>query len=298
MAADVTPVMGATASAVAPLLTGPVLEGTVLGAFSRAVIVGLHTESGPRVVSLLARGAAAVPNGVRLVGTGAALHGVQVGAQALVGAGRVRIGQLDIEVARTWNSRVPRIDPDPGAAASLAAAASRAERGVPDVPIHRLAAALTGSGGFDRSDADGDLDAAVDGLVGLGRGLTPGGDDVLAGLLTGLHATGRAGLATQIGQRVLHGITERTTLLSADLLRLAAAGHACLEALAVLRAIHQPPSVSAAPRHHGAGAPMMEPINGLLSIGHTSGADLATGLVLGLGCDREAARTAAGQGAR
>ena len=70
MAASVTPVLGAAASAVLPLLMGPVREGTVLGVFSRAVIVGLHTESGPRVVSLLARGAAAVPNGVRLAGAG------------------------------------------------------------------------------------------------------------------------------------------------------------------------------------------------------------------------------------
>ena len=70
----------------------------------------------------------------------------------------------------------------------------------------------------------------------------------------------------------------------------------------MLRAIHRPGSASAAPEPGGAGAPVTAAIDRLLSIGHTSGADLATGLAigltLGLGSDREAALAAAGQGAR
>ncbi len=193
---------------------------------------------------------------------------------------------------------MPRIDPDAQGIAAVAAAAGERERGVPPEAISRLQIALSRCAASDRSDHD--LGGAVDGLIGLGRGLTPGGDDVLAGLLVGLRAGGRTDTAARIAGRALVRVTERTTLLSADLLRLAAAGEACLEVLAVLRAIHRPPSVQAAPGAGVAGPPVTSAINRILSIGHTSGADLATGLALGLmmalGCDREAALTAAGQG--
>ena len=62
----------------------------------------------------------------------------------------------------------------------------------------------------------------------------------------------------------------QTTTLSADLLRLARDGHACLESLGLLAALHRPD------------IPVTGPIHRFLSIGHTSGADLATGLALGL----------------
>ena len=192
---------------------------------------------------------------------------------------------------------MPRINPDAEGVAAVAAAAGDRERGVPPEAISRLQIALSRCAASDR---DHELDGAVDGLIGLGRGLTPGGDDVLAGLLVGLRAAGRTDAAAGIAGRTLRRVTERTTLLSADLLRLAAAGEACLEVLALLRAIHRPPSAQAAPGVGVAGPPVTSAINRILSIGHTSGADLATGLALGLmaalGCDREAAMTAAGQG--
>jgi len=260
------------------------------------------------VVSLLARGAAAVPNGVRLSGAETDLHRVQVGAPVLVGAGWVRAGSFEVRVVRSWNSRVPVIDPEMGGLAALVGASGAAERGVPQQAINRLEGALQPSVGADRHNLEG----AVQGLVGLGRGLTPGGDDLLAGVLTGLHAVGRADAAATIGGLTLPRITERTTLLSADLLRLAAAEHACLEALALLRAMHRPGSAHAAMVSGdarppvmgpgGAGPPVTAAIDRLLSIGHTSGADLATGLAigltLGLGSDRGSAVATAGQGVR
>jgi hypothetical protein len=293
MAASVTPVLGAAGSAVLPLLVGAVREGTVLGVFSRAVVVGLHTESGPRVVSLLGRGAAAVPNGVRLAG--ADFPVVRAGAAVAIGAGWVRVGDLEVRVVRSWSTRVPAVRPDGPGIAMLATAAASAERGVPSGAISRLHDALTRP-----ADGDHDLAGAVDGLVGHGRGLTPGGDDVLAGALTGLHAAGLTEVARTIGGLVLPRITERTTLVSADLLRLAAASHACLEALAVLRAIHRSGSASTAAEPGGAGAPVTAAINRLLAVGHTSGADLASGLAMGLTVRLapEAALAAAGQGAR
>ncbi len=145
---------------------------------------------------------------------------------------------------------------------ALAARVDAAERGLAARPVAALRSAMD-VGAADR------LQDAVAGLVGLGLGLTPAGDDVLCGLLVGLHATGRAPTAAAISAAIDLRATSR---LSADLLRLAGDGHACLEVLALLAAMHR------------AGAPgnTDRATDRLLAIGHTSGADLATGLLLGL----------------
>jgi hypothetical protein len=109
----------------------------------------------------------------------------------------------------------------------------------------------------------------------LGRGLTPGGDDVLAGTCVGLWAAGRSDLVDRLAAGLVE-IDDRTAALSADLLRLARQGQACGEVLQVLNALHS-----------RSGQPARRPgltaaIDRLLAVGHTSGADLATGLSLGL----------------
>jgi hypothetical protein len=125
----------------------------------------------------------------------------------------------------------------------------------------------------------GDLPHAVDAaerIVGLGPGLTPSGDDALAGLLLALRLLGGAvpgggravWLADWLGAAVTAHACDRTTSLAATLLHCAARGQASVEAAAVLRGIAgQDPLVPAARR--------------LLATGHTSGADLAWGLLLG-----------------
>jgi hypothetical protein len=260
------------------------------------VLFGIDTDAGPRVVSLLAREAAGVPNGVRLTGPlPADVVAVRANTKVLVGDGGIRVGHLSIRLVRSWNSQVYRISPDPAGLAALDRAAGAAERGVPLAAIRSLSDALAATGA-----STAELAAAAQALVGLGCGLTPGGDDVLSGLLVGLHAGGRTDLARRIGDRVLRGITERTTMLSADMLRLAAAGQAGAEVLAVLRAIHRPEPEKAPT---AAGGRLTASVEALLSVGHTSGADLATGLAMGLrfamsAIDREDAMTAAQLGSR
>ena len=68
------------------------------------------------------------------------------------------------------------------------------------------------------------LRAAVAGLLGLGPGLTPSGDDVLAGALLGLHANGNVDLAAQLGVQVADASSQGTSPLSAALLRCAIGG--------------------------------------------------------------------------
>jgi hypothetical protein len=74
---------------------------------------------------------------------------------------------------------------------------------------------------------DGDMDAAVAGLLGRGGGLTPEGDDLLAGAFAVRAA---AGLPVALPP----DLRERTTALSATLLELAATGAAARPLHAVL----------------------------------------------------------------
>ncbi|MFC7649684.1 DUF2877 domain-containing protein [Streptosporangium lutulentum] len=117
---------------------------------------------------------------------------------------------------------------------------------------------------------------AAEQLVGLGPGLTPSGDDVLAGLLVALRHLGTAAgagravwLADWLAAAVTFDARGRTTPISATLLHCAARGEASGEVLAVLRGL--------------AGRQSLEPaLHRLLQLGHTSGADLACGLRIGL----------------
>ena len=102
--------------------------------------------------------------------------------------------------------------------------------------------------------------AAVAGLLGLGPGLTPAGDDVVAGFLLGARALGLAATAARARAAVAAMVDDRTTALSAELLWHAARGE-CVDELAAVVADPSAPALSA-----------------LLRVGHTSGAALATGL--------------------
>lgn len=250
--------VAAASSAVRRLITGPPLGGAVLGSFSQALIIGTHTGGGPRVLSLLSPNAARVPNGVLLPEI-FEFGQHPAGEPVSIGGGRIRAGEVDAEVVRWWECRIPRIRQSAAAVRALRAAADGSVRGAPAGPVDDLRRTLN-------SGDDAEVKAAVDGLVGLGQGLTPGGDDVLAGVLTGLHATGRTDLADVIATRA-EVMRDRTTLLSADLLQLAGRGFGCLEIVGFMRATE---------------AQTERAIKRLLSIGHTSGADLATGLVIGL----------------
>jgi hypothetical protein len=267
----------APAAAAAPLtrlVNGPRVPGRVLGSLRRAVIITAPTAAGPRMVSLVARSGSGVPNGVRLTGA-TGFEPQPVGAPALVGGGEIHVGDLHLRVVRWWPTRVQPITSERRAVAVLEQAARAGPLGVPAAPLAELAAALLAEPG---EPGPATVRAAA-ALIGLGAGLTPGGDDVLSGLLIGLHATGRSGPARPFGARLLDSARKRTTALSADLLRLAARGDACLEVLAVLQALHQPPE-SRGP--DGTGDRLRTELHRLLSVGHTSGADLTTGLALGL----------------
>lgn len=80
--------------------------------------------------------------------------------------------------------------------------------------------------------AAGDLDAAAGRLTGLGPGLTPEGDDVLAGAAAWFHAAGDPRAAAALVARAQH-----TTPLSAALLNCAARGELVDVGMALVRGI-------------------------------------------------------------
>ena len=256
-----TRLVAAAATGLSPLLDGADRSGVVIGAPSQAVIIKISGIRGPRVVCLLSAAASGVPNGVRLGGI-RSMDGHRPDDEAVVGGGRIRIVGWELAIVRRWSSAVRPIDPPTGTTELAEAAAAR--RGVPASQLAALTEALEHCVDSTTEDV---ARSAIDALVGLGPGLTPAGDDVVAGMLTGLHATGHAGLAGRLGR--VERLGERTTALSADLIRLAAAGHAGVEVLQLLAAMHTR-------------APLRRPIERLLSVGHTSGADLATGLAIGM----------------
>jgi hypothetical protein len=114
----------------------------------------------------------------------------------------------------------------------------------------------------ERSLDRGDLDGAVDALAGLGPGLTPAGDDTLAGILLVLGAQDRAA-ALAAADRA------RTNDLARAFLAWAARGQS-------IEPVHR--LVAAGDDAGTASAALAD----LLRFGHSSGADLAFGLRLGL----------------
>lgn len=114
------------------------------------------------------------------------------------------------------------------------------------------------------------LGPAVAELVGLGAGLTPAGDDFLCGSLAAARAGGPAGLAEALWDAIATGLGS-TGGLSAFLLQCGFEGFwpGPLLDLAEALAEERPPEAVAA-------------LARLCGLGHSSGADLATGFLYGL----------------
>lgn len=122
--------------------------------------------------------------------------------------------------------------------------------------------------------ATGDSGAAADvaaRIAGLGPGLTPSGDDLLAGALA-THAWAEAAGLVAAGRRVRHAIGEaagsRTTRLGSQLLGAAVDGEVATPLARLLDSLF---------RRIGTFPPDLAP---LLAVGETSGADMLAGVRL------------------
>lgn len=183
-----------------------------------------------------------------------------------------------VRTATAWTPPTHQLGSVPLHAFSAAARRIAAEPApAVETPFGRASAALLAArtsilGDALRTQDPGAIATAAAGLLGLGEGLTPSGDDVL---------TGVAFLATQPGM-LLYGArdalaaaletgTARTTLLSVVTIRhaLAARGRQSLHDLAAALERDDDGAFSAA-------------VARIAAIGHTSGSDLLAGIRLAL----------------
>ena len=248
-------VPAAVSTAVAPLLRSPA-AGTVLARFPAAVYVRLASGA---VLALVTSDGLRLPNALVVAATSRTAPFTR---HAPAGDAAVRDGALVLDgvryrAVRTWTPRERTAGTvQPAAVAALDDLSPPAPSGVRlRAATARLADAL--------HDGDG-LPGAADALLGLGPGLTPAGDDVLAGVLvTHVHlGPGLPALAARVRERAA-----ATTALSADLLGHAAHGRAAPQVLGLLDAL--------------VGArPVAPALADLLAVGSTSGSDTATGVRL------------------
>jgi len=110
-------------------------------------------------------------------------------------------------------------------------------------------------------------------ILGRGPGATPSGDDILAGVLLALLRTTRRerrGRVCLAGRDLVTAAERQTTAVSTALLAQAAQGRAATRIETALRSILDPP----------AGIDPAAGVSAIAEIGHTSGLDLFTGILL------------------
>ena len=276
----------AASTGVAELLRGPVRPASVLLSVPAAVYLSVPTPQGVEVVGVLTADAARLPLGLVLSRArqrpAAGLLPVRrPGDRGRRSGGRRRPHRLGRGVV----GPAPRL---PGAQPALLPEGVRTLRttlygeaphsaftlpGLPGGPSGPLAALR---GAVRRADLDAALRTATR-LVGLGPGLTPAGDDVLAGTVAGLVLLGHPA-AERFGAGVHALATGRTTELSRALLKHAAAGQVSGEFAAVVRALIGQGDLEAA-------------IATLLATGSTSGRALALGLCTAIDLAERTTRT-------
>ncbi len=242
------------------VLSAPTRTATVLAAFPQALYLRLPDD---RVLPVVSATGLRLPTAMVLATVLPTVGwGVQPGDEVAVGEGEVLLAGVRIRGVRTWRPlRVPGAERplDPGAVRALGAWASR---GWVEVARSLVTTVLTGQ----------DVTRQVSVTVGCGAGLTPSGDDVLCGALLALRLRG----AAQARGRLWSAVAPRlgaTTSLSAALLTEAADGYAVPAVVRLAEALAGGTATA------GTVVPAAREVAG---IGHTSGADLLSGLVGGL----------------
>jgi hypothetical protein len=212
-------------------------------------------------------GSARLPNSVTLGSADTRLlDGAVSGDPVAVGDSLIVLPGLRAGVVRWWEPRplLPACD-----ATDVCERVGWVRRRTQIVPDLGLGAALAAG---QRSDV---LEIASR-LVGRGPGLTPDGDDLLAATIASYRLMGSALGVTDAPRRVDAVFAElaelaadRTTALAAALLRHACAGNVAAPVAGMLLALSGRGRVATA-------------AGGVLSIGHTSGLALLSGVVAGV----------------
>ncbi len=271
---------GSASVAVRSLLLGAPQELTTAAVYPAALHLA-EPSTGRIRLALVAHDGVAHPHAMVLTLSRDAVpfDGIRVYDAFQVGERRVVTPRGDhVEVARWWSPRpvLGHVDPpvlQEGVRivdrhlAELAPPLEDLERS----RLHALTEAVIND--------DGDLAAAAaHGLLGLGAGSTPTGDDLLAGLIAGMRLLVPAtepdmarsvALVSDLADQLVTASVSATTAVSHALLRHAVAGEVCRPAARLLVVLVR--DVSEGTRR--------EALEGLLRVGSLSGRDLAYGLL-------------------
>ncbi len=249
--------------AVRPLLESADAHGEVLGVSSHAVWI----RTGDDVVVVSTRDATRLPNAIEIAALAAVdpFGSIEHRERVTVGPALIAFEGLTVKVVRWWD---PRPILGPTCSRALATRLRGLPSSVPDIEAQRLRFALS-------TESPPALCSAATALLGRGPGLTPEGDDYLAGALaatrtlgSSLGAGGALVMLDDAGAQLAAAARTRTTAFSAALIRCALRGEVAAPAAAFLRALAGRGDVSEAHRN-------------LLSVGHSSGPALVAGIVLG-----------------
>jgi Protein of unknown function (DUF2877) len=248
--------------ALRPVLAGPAARARVVvatrsAAYAQLAVAGPDPwrEVSP-LVAVLTPSAARVPGGVLpAVDAAALVTGLRPGDVIELGSGGLVAGGVRLVPLRWWDSRVSRVS-----------ISSPPRPDLPSLPD----AVGPGARAFEEALISGNAEvgqvAAM--LVGLGPGLTPAGDDLLAGALVSLTAAGDRPRREALTAAV-RPLLPRTTAVSAAFLEHAAAGRAVPELARFVAAL-------------AAGRIVGGVVQDLLRVGATSGVALAWGAAVGL----------------
>jgi hypothetical protein len=258
----------AASASVELAVVGPQRRLSVVAATPQALYASVDDDAGT-VICVASADAVRVPCALVLEPRSRPVQ-APAGAEGTVGAGMVSIIGTTYRVTRWWRPPRPRgLGTVPPSQLAGAVRWLTAQVAAPLDPAGRDAVAeLVGALAGGTAPA-----SAVAHLLGRGPGLTPTGDDVLAGALVGLIALGSP-VATTLADTVAQAASDATTTVSAALLRHAARGE-CVPQLANLLdtvARGADPATGALPRAAGA----------LLAVGHCSGAGLLYGVLVAL----------------
>ena len=260
----------ACSSAIRAAVEAPDRSGELLGVVDAALFVRLLGAGDDRcstrigVIGVVAADAVRLPCALVLASTSSELPLTALrpsaGHPLTIGSGRVRwvsaAGPVTVTIAREWAPpRIGAVLVLPDRLAALQAVLGELRIGVEGRAMAGLSRAAAGKLSPD----------AVAGLLGNGPGLTPSGDDLLAGFVLAARAFGLAIRAVRTA--IAESAGPRTTALSAQLLHHALRGECIPELAEVIRAMGGP-------------QPLEPVLERLLRVGHTSGAALAGGVAI------------------